>query len=67
MIRECDGQIETSLLQLSIGIKEPEGILPSARHRTKQPNQLFFDVRPLLWKITGADLTQYMGLDLIWH
>ncbi|HFG9821769.1 TPA: IS110 family transposase, partial [Salmonella enterica] len=39
-IRECDDQIETSLLQLSTGIKEPEGVLPSARHRTKQPNQL---------------------------
>jgi hypothetical protein len=36
-------------------------VLPSARHRTKQPNQLSFDVRPLLWKITGADLTQIHG------
>ncbi|WP_237142889.1 transposase [Salmonella enterica] len=35
--------------------------MPSARHRTKQPNQLSFDVRPLLWKITGADLTQIHG------
>jgi hypothetical protein len=60
-IRECDDQIETSLLQLSTGIEEPEGVLPSARHRTKQPNQLSFDVRPLLWKITGADLTQIHG------
>jgi hypothetical protein len=56
-----DDQIETSLLQLSTGIEEPEGVLPSARHRTKQPNQLSFDVRPLLWKITGADLTQIHG------
>ncbi|EOI9012271.1 hypothetical protein ACMX0H_004194 [Salmonella enterica subsp. diarizonae] len=39
-IRECDDQIETSLLQLSTGTEEPEGVLPSARHRTKQPNQL---------------------------
>ena len=60
-IRECDDQIETSLLQLSTGTEEPEGVLPSARHRTKQPNQLSFDVRPLLWKITGADLTQIHG------
>jgi hypothetical protein len=48
-------------LQLSTGTEEPEGVLPSARHRTKQPNQLSFDVRPLLWKITGADLTQIHG------
>lgn len=61
-IRECDDQIETSLLQLSTGIKEPEGVLPSARHCTKQPNQLSFDVRPLLWKITGSDLTQIHGV-----
>lgn len=60
-IRECDDQIETSLLQLSTGIEEPEGVLPSARHRTTQPNQLSFDVRPLLWKMTGADLTQIHG------
>lgn len=48
-------------MQLSTGTEEPEGVLPSARHRTKQPNQLSFDVRPLLWKITGADLTQIHG------
>lgn len=48
-------------MQLSTGTEEPEEVLPSARHRTKQPNQLSFDVRPLLWKITGADLTQIHG------
>ncbi|HHT2664604.1 TPA: transposase [Citrobacter freundii] len=48
-------------MQLSTGIEEPEDILPSAKRRTKQPNQLSFDVRPLLWKITGADLTQIHG------
>ncbi|WP_251005354.1 transposase [Escherichia coli] len=56
-IRECDEQIETSLLQLSTRTEEPRGVLPSARHRKKQPNQL----RPLLWKITVADLTQIHG------
>lgn len=55
------GERDHSLLQLSNGTEEPEGVLPSARHRTKQPNQLSFDVRPLLWKITGADLTQIHG------
>lgn len=42
----CDDQIGSSLLQLSTGIKEPEGVLLAPRHRTKQPNQLSFNVRP---------------------
>lgn len=33
-------------------IKESEGVLPSARHRTKPPNQLTLDVIPLFWKIS---------------
>lgn len=60
-IRECDVKIEESLHQLCQSSSEPEGTLLPARHRTKQPNQLAFDVRPLLWKITGVDLTQIHG------
>ncbi|WP_223365395.1 IS110 family transposase [Salmonella enterica] len=60
-IRECDVKIEESLHQLCQSSSEPEGTLLPARHRTKQPNQLAFDVSPLLWKITGVDLTQIHG------
>lgn len=60
-IRECDVKIEESLHQLCLSSPEPEGTLLPARHRTKQPNQLAFDVSPLLWKITGVDLTQIHG------
>lgn len=60
-IRECDVKIEESLHQLCQSSSEPEGTLLPARHRTKQPNQLAFDVRPLLWKIKGVDLTQIHG------
>lgn len=62
-INECDEQIKTSLLQLSTRIKEPQSSLPSTRHHTKQLSQLDFDRRLLLWKNTGADLTQIYGFE----
>src|SRR3546814_4386441 len=42
--------------------KLPDQPLPKARHRTKQPNSLSFDVRAALYQVLGMDLTQIHGL-----
>jgi transposase len=36
--------------------------LPKARHTTRQPNAVVFDVRPVLYQLTGTDLTQIHGI-----
>ena len=36
--------------------------LPKARHRTRQPNAVSFDARPLLYQLTGIDATQIHGI-----
>lgn len=43
-IRECDEQIETSLLQLSTGTEEPEGVLPAPD--IVQSNPISFPLTP---------------------
>ena len=35
---------------------------PKARHRTVQPNAVSFDVRPVLYQLSGVDLTQIHGI-----
>ena len=40
----------------------PEKLLPKLGHRTRQPNALDFDTRPVLYGILGVDLTQIHGL-----
>lgn len=61
-IKECEQQIEVTLVQLQSQAVQQPANLPPPRHKTKQPNQLSFDVRPLLNQITGLDLTQIHGL-----
>lgn len=61
-IAECDVQIERVLLMLNTGTEAPVPPLPKARHRTVQPNAIAFDVRPLLYQLTGVDLTQIHGI-----
>ena len=61
-VRECDVEIEKSLALLSLNCPEPEKPLPKARHRTKQPNALNFDVRQALYALVGVDLTQIHGI-----
>lgn len=61
-VADCDKRINSSLNQLKVGIEPPEVELPKPRHRTKQPNALAFDVRPVLYHILGVDLTQVHGL-----
>lgn len=61
-IQECDVEIEVVLAKLSLGIAKPSTPIPKPKHRTKQPNELKFDVRTALFNLVGADLTQIHGL-----
>jgi transposase len=61
-IADCDGQIERTLQLLNVDKVEPEAPLVKPRSRTKQTNSLNFDVRPLLYQLTGMDLTQIHGI-----
>ena len=61
-VAECDVAIERSLASLNedkIPAVEP---LPAPRHRTKQPNAIAFDTRPVLYQLVGMDLTQIHGI-----
>ena len=70
-VAECDAEIERALVVLIADREAPELPLPDPRHKTKQPNAMSFDTRPLLYQLTGVDLTQihgigpYLGLRLI--
>lgn len=61
-IADCDAQIERVLQLLNADKIEPEAPLAKPRSRTKQTNSLNFDVRPLLYQLTGMDLTQIHGI-----
>jgi transposase len=59
---ECDAEIERTLNLLNVDHVMPEAPLPAPRHKTKQPNAIRFDTRPLLYQLTGVDLTQIHGI-----
>lgn len=61
-VADCDAQIERTLQLLNADKAEPEAPLAKPRCRTKQTNSLKFDVRPLLYQLTGMDLTQIHGI-----
>jgi transposase len=61
-VAACDERIEAVLARLREVAARPSGKLPSARHNTRQPNALAFDVRAALHGLIGADLTQIHGL-----
>ena len=61
-IEACDRQIEHALAILNVDKVCPEAPMPKAKHRTKQPNDVSFDVRSVLYQLTGRDLTQIHGL-----
>jgi hypothetical protein len=61
-VDECDVEIERVLVALNANRCEPTSPLPKPRHRTKQPNAMNFDTRPLLYQLTGVDLTQIHGI-----
>ena len=61
-ISTCDSEIEQVLEQLRLVSSPPQQPLPKARHRTRQPNALAFDVRAALYPIVGVDVTQIHGM-----
>jgi transposase len=61
-VAECDVAIEQSLATLNEGKTPPAEPLPAPRHRTKQPNAVAFDTRPVLYQLIGMDLTQIHGI-----
>jgi transposase len=60
-IAECDTQIETALRALAAERTEPTTPLPPQRH-AKGRNEPTFDVRTVLHRLLGADLSQMHGL-----
>ncbi len=56
-IHECDDEIENVLAQLSVNKPIPDEPLPKPKHKTKQPNQLNFDVRKSIYQLVGNDIT----------
>jgi transposase len=61
-VAECDAQIKRVLAVLTADKSSPEAPLPKARQRTRQSNEINFDVRSMLYQLTGADLTQIHGI-----
>ena len=60
-VSDCDRELELVLDKLRLE-DSPSEPLPKARNRTKQPNQPDFDVRDVLYAVTGVDLTQIHGI-----
>ncbi len=60
-IHECDGEVERVLAALAINQPIPTDPLPKPKHRTRQPNQLSFDVRKAIYQLVGNDITQTHG------
>ena len=52
-VDECDAQIEACAGCAHRREAKSECPLPKARHRTSQPNAVSFDVRPVLYQLTG--------------
>ena len=61
-VAACDVAIEDVMAALRSAVEPPEQALPPARHRTRQPNALKFDVREALHAMLGVDLTQIHGI-----
>jgi transposase len=61
-VAECDAQIEGVLTALTAERARPSMPMPKVRHGTRQPNAVCFDVRPLLYQLTGTDATQVHGV-----
>ena len=61
-VAECDIQIEQVVAALNSSRQIPATPLPKARHRTKQPNDMNFDVRTAMYQLAGTDLTQIHGI-----
>lgn len=60
-IAECDHQIEAHLASFKNQTEEP--LDPEPRRRKPSRNQLSFQARPQVHRITGVDLTRIDGID----
>ena len=61
-IEACDSEIEKQRNRMGAEKEEPTEPMPKAKHRTKQPNDLAFNVRQSLYQLLGVDLTQIHGI-----
>ena len=61
-VAECDAEIEKAVALMNLSRQVPEAPMPKAKHRTKQPNEVNFDVRAAMYQLTGTDLTQIHGI-----
>ncbi len=61
-IQACDDEIEALLQQMASKQEEPKAPLPRPRSRRKSSNAPRFEIRALLHRLTGADLTQINSL-----
>ena len=57
-VDQCDRGIEGALAHLCATSTPPTAPLPAPRQKTRAPNALAFDVRGVLYKLVGVDLTQ---------
>ena len=66
-ISECDGQIEQYLGQLATKVDPQEKPPPPAKEGKKKPsgNQVHFDLRTHLYRISGVDFTQIEGFNTL--
>ena len=62
----CDRRMEGLLLRLSHKSAKPAADLPKPRIRTKQVSAPSFDVRSILYRLLGVDLTQIHGTVFRW-
>jgi transposase len=61
-IADCDRQLERALQLLNADKAMPETPLTKPRTKTKQVNAPKFDVRAMLYQLTGIDLTLIHGI-----
>jgi transposase len=61
-VAECDTEIERALAALTVGKRCSDSPLPKARSKVRQANSVNFDSRPILYQLTGVDLTQIHGI-----
>jgi transposase len=64
-LRACDTQIEVCLQTLTSQSPPAAPLEPSRKARQRQGNAPFFDVRTLLYTLTGVDLTRIDGINAL--
>ncbi|TDX22497.1 transposase IS116/IS110/IS902 family protein [Modicisalibacter xianhensis] len=62
LVMACNQHIEASLVRLAAARTVPEAPLPVPRHRKLNPSAQAFDIRGVLYRVVGTDLTQLSGI-----